>query len=274
LEEFSKINSFGVPMKVMKAFLDMRPEEKDKPQNKLGIPFNSPGNEFKNWVATARTVAGKEMKITIKGDQSASYPAIKKIIGTLRDLNEDKFNLITEQPTGLEQPKAIEQPKFIKPPMEQIKIRASRAVTIILDKDNSVYYYVGARDTKTGIDPVITKTDFSSSGIHKFLINKNYDVVAKIEDLKKKKQELNLSEEAFEQQRKEIISDKNALVVLIKSTDDANYGNLINILDEMALCSIGRFAIVDISGYDKNLMKKAKIELNPPAFQLKTRSRV
>jgi hypothetical protein len=53
------------------------------------------------------------------------------------------------------------------------------------------------------------------------------------------------------------MSDKSAPIVLIKATDAATYGNLVNILDEMAICNIGRYAIVDISDYDKDLLKKA-----------------
>jgi hypothetical protein len=52
------------------------------------------------------------------------------------------------------------------------------------------------------------------------------------------------------------MSDKAAPIVIIKATDGASYGNLVNILDEMAICNIGRYAIVDISDYDKELIKK------------------
>jgi biopolymer transport protein ExbD len=140
---------------------------------------------------------------------------------------------------------------------EQTKVKASRAVTIILDKDNAVYYYEGTRDEKTGQDPAVIKTDFSPSGIRKFLIKKNYDIMVKVQDLKVKKQEKKLSEEDYEKQRTEVMSDKTAPIVLIKATDAATYGNLVNILDEMAICNIGRYAIVDISDYDKDLLKKA-----------------
>jgi biopolymer transport protein ExbD len=139
---------------------------------------------------------------------------------------------------------------------EQTKVKASRAVTILLDKDNTVYYYEGTRDEKTGQDPVVTKTDFSPSGIRKFLIKKNYDIMVKVQDLKVKKQDKKLSEEDFEKQRTEIMADKTAPIVIIKATDGAKYGNLVNILDEMAICNIGRYAIVDISDYDKELLKK------------------
>jgi len=139
---------------------------------------------------------------------------------------------------------------------EQTKVKASRAVTIVLDKDNAVYYYEGTRDEKTGQDPVVSKTDFSPSGIRKLLIKKNYDIMVKVQELKVKKQNKKLSDADFDKQRNEIMADKAAPIVIIKATDGATYGNLVNALDEMAICNIGRYAIVDISDYDKELIKK------------------
>jgi biopolymer transport protein ExbD len=94
LKTFSVINSFGVPMNAMKIFLDMKPEERDKAENAIGIPCDSLDNQFKNWVAAARTV-NKELRIAIKGDKVTTYPVIKKLMGTLQKLNENRYNLIT-----------------------------------------------------------------------------------------------------------------------------------------------------------------------------------
>jgi hypothetical protein len=69
---------------------------------------------------------------------------------------------------------------------------------------------------------------------------------------------LKLTEEDFEKQQLEIISDKTATIVLIKPTEVSSYGNLINILDEMKICSIGRYALIDVTDYDKNLISKAR----------------
>jgi hypothetical protein len=105
LKEFSLINSFGVPMNVMKNFLELKTEERDKQENALGIPCDSLNNEFKNWVAAARTV-NKDLRIAIKGDQATAYPVIKKLMGTLQGLNENRYNLITslESAPDLEKP--------------------------------------------------------------------------------------------------------------------------------------------------------------------------
>jgi biopolymer transport protein ExbD len=162
--------------------------------------------------------------------------------------------------TNLSKPQTMEIAMPTKeklPETDMTKVKASRAVTIVLDKNDAVYYYEGTRDEKTGLDPVLNKTDFSPQGIRKFLIKKNYDVMVKVSGLKAKKDAKQISEEEFEKQKNEIMADKTAPIVIIKATDTANYGNLVNVLDEMAICNIGRYAIIDISPYDKELLKKS-----------------
>ena len=94
MKEFSLINSFGVSINNMKAFLSMKPEERNLPQNATGIPCDSLDNQFKNWVSIAKAV-NKNYRIAIKADQTTAYPVIKKLMGTLQDINENRYNLIT-----------------------------------------------------------------------------------------------------------------------------------------------------------------------------------
>jgi biopolymer transport protein ExbD len=143
------------------------------------------------------------------------------------------------------------------PEEEQTKVKASRAITIILGKNNKVFYYEGTREND--VDPIVQTTDFSSNGIRKFLIERNYDVISKVEELKVKENSKQLSPEDFDKQKLDIMGDKKAPIVIIKATDDATYKNLIDILDEMSICNIGKYAIVDLSDYDKELIKDKNI---------------
>jgi biopolymer transport protein ExbD len=94
LKEFSLINRFGVPINRMKAYLSMKPEERELPQNAPGIPCDSIDNQFKNWVSISKGI-NKNYRIAIKADQKTAYPVIKKLMGTLQDINENRYNLIT-----------------------------------------------------------------------------------------------------------------------------------------------------------------------------------
>lgn len=99
LKEFSLINSFGVPMNGMKSFLSLKPDERDNPANATGIPCDSLDNEFRNWVSSARSISA-EYRIAIKADQATAYPVIKKLMATLQDLKENRYNLITSLETA------------------------------------------------------------------------------------------------------------------------------------------------------------------------------
>jgi biopolymer transport protein ExbD len=74
--------------------LALKTEERDLPQNVLGIPCDSLDNQFKSWVSVAKTV-NAEYRIAIKADQATTYPVIKKLMGTLQDINENRYNLLT-----------------------------------------------------------------------------------------------------------------------------------------------------------------------------------
>jgi hypothetical protein len=137
---------------------------------------------------------------------------------------------------------------------DQTRVKASRAITILLGKENKVYYYEGTREK--GVDPLLKQTDFSPIGLRQFLIRKNYDVLVKVHELKAVKEKKKMSEEEFEKQKNEIVKDKKAPIVLIKATDGSVYRNLIDVLDEMAICDIDRYAIVEITPYDLELIAR------------------
>jgi biopolymer transport protein ExbD len=94
IKKFSLVSRFGVPIEQMKSFLALKPEDRDRKENLLGIPADSTNNQFKTWIKEARRV-NPVIRIAIKADQTTSYPIIKNVMNTLQDLNENRYNLIT-----------------------------------------------------------------------------------------------------------------------------------------------------------------------------------
>lgn len=94
IKKFSVLDIWGTPMQLMPKYLDLSNEQRFKPENIIGIPCDSTNNELAFWLQFAREVNPK-MKIAIKGDQQTQYPVLKKVLGTLQDRNENRFNLIT-----------------------------------------------------------------------------------------------------------------------------------------------------------------------------------
>jgi len=94
LKTFSLIPSFGVPMRVMKSYLNLSSEQRDMKESAIGIPTDSLDNQIRDWVRFSRELS-KTMVIAIKADQSTPYPKIKSVMNTLQELRENRFHLIT-----------------------------------------------------------------------------------------------------------------------------------------------------------------------------------
>ena len=138
---------------------------------------------------------------------------------------------------------------------DQTLVKMSKAITIILGKNNKVFYFFGDTDPKTHQDPKVEVTDFSKTGIRKMLLDKNKDVVEKIKELRKLKDKTRMTDEEFKKEASPIKADKDAPVVMIAATDEAKYDNLVNILDEMQICNVSKYAIIDLSQHHKDLIK-------------------
>jgi len=108
-------------------------------------------------------------------------------------------------------------PKDVDKPEDQNKVKESGAFTIMLGKDDQIYYYEGLDPTK------LKPTNFK--GIRE-------------EILKKKKS-----------------TNPEDLVMIIKPSEEATYKNTVDILDEMTINEIKRYAMVDITADEYALIK-------------------
>ena len=133
------------------------------------------------------------------------------------------------------------------------KVKASQAVTLVLTGGDSIFYYTGQPDY-TNYNS-LKLSSYKASGIRSILINKNGNAVVQINALKKKKLDLKITLEQYNKQVSAIKNGKNTPVVIIKATDRATYKNLIDALDEMQICNIGKYVIDKISPADLFLMK-------------------
>ena len=100
-KKFALSPTFGVPMKSMKTFLDLPSDKQDAILKNEGIPCDSLDNQFKAWVRNARAV-NSDLRIAIKADQDTPYAVIKKVMNSLQDIRENRYNLITSLKTTSE----------------------------------------------------------------------------------------------------------------------------------------------------------------------------
>jgi len=140
--------------------------------------------------------------------------------------------------TTMSSPKALNlnMPKDTNKEEELNKAKESGALTILLGKDNHVYYYEGQL--------LPDGSNFKSTnflGIRDEIINKRNEVI------KNHVHDANCPKIWAENK-----GDKNScldrdLVVVIKPDQDATYKNTVDILDEMTINNVKRYAMVDIT---------------------------
>jgi biopolymer transport protein ExbD len=124
---------------------------------------------------------------------------------------------------------------FIKPQVKELTlpektedesiqplINEKKVLSVILGGNDQVYWFVGITD------PVVNKTDYSSEGIRSVLQEYNQQI------------------------------DK--MVVLIKPDNTSNYQNLVDILDELEISGVDRYALVNMAPEDKALIAQYQNE--------------
>ena len=133
------------------------------------------------------------------------------------------------------------------------KVKASQAITVICAGKDSLFYYEGQPDYKNY--STLKETSYKPEGLRAYLLKRNLEVVNKIEELRKKKENLKISDKDFKEESSKLKNGRNTPTVVIKATDGATYKNLIDVLDEMAICNIGKYAVVKIEKADNFLIK-------------------
>jgi biopolymer transport protein ExbD len=158
--------------------------------------------------------------------------------------------------TSMNKPQTMEINMPVKDKVEeedQTKIKASQAMTVLLVENHKIVYYFGIED------PKLERTDFSADGIRKILLKENRDRNAKVDSIpiyRSQFQNKLITEEQYKKHVRDIKAYKDGLIVVIKAHDDSKYKDLVDILDEMQICNIGRYAIVDISDVEKEMLSK------------------
>jgi biopolymer transport protein ExbD len=152
------------------------------------------------------------------------------------------FTATMSSPTTMD----LNMPKETDKQEEQTEVKQSGALTIMLGKNDQVYYYEGEL-TNENASQVFKKGTFAQ--IRDVIINKRKSVIAAYRGNPKCEAK---AREKGKDPRKEC--EDEDFVVVIKPTQDATYKNTVDILDEMTINAVKRFAIVKISDTEKDLV--------------------
>ena len=104
-KRFSVMTTFGMTVQQLKQYLPLGEEERKKfMKQSAGIPYDSLNNQLADWIRFGRLADAqlngnedkeKQMRFAIKGDGSANYTAIKRVIEIFQEMKVNRFNLIT-----------------------------------------------------------------------------------------------------------------------------------------------------------------------------------
>ncbi|RDV14113.1 biopolymer transporter ExbD [Pontibacter diazotrophicus] len=128
--------------------------------------------------------------------------------------------------TTFSKPQTMEINMPVEPdnPEEQIALKASNALTIILGEDDEVYYYFGlAAD-----GPDVLEADYSANGIRKVLVSPQ-------------------------------VKSNDKMTVMIKPMETSRYKNVVDMLDELKITDTRKFALVEYSDADAELLAQQNI---------------
>ncbi len=162
--------------------------------------------------------------------------------------------------------KVMEIPFPKDPKDHKLDQKVNNAITFLLTKDNKIFYYNGPfypKNNKDGKTPTtVLKTDFSAKGLHELLLDRNkptIDAIKKLEEKYKRKEiaDTTYKRLALHEQGRSADPAKHieaALTVLIKTDDKAVYKNVVDLIDEVKVCNIGIYAIVDMMPSEKDLI--------------------
>ena len=176
--------------------------------------------------------------------------------------------------TSLAKPQTMElsMPSNDKNMTEQDKsvTKASYTITIYVAGNDKIYYVAGL--PKYDDPSTLKETTWGKDGIRKVLIqHTTEDNTQPVLEVMKAKAELDLkkdqmpdsvySKELSQIKRGEINGQKiQTMTVIIKATDKASYKNVVDALDEMQICSIGKYVLDKISKDDEKLLKAKAVE--------------
>jgi biopolymer transport protein ExbD len=115
----------------------------------------------------------------------------------------------------------ITMPEKVKEDDKPPMVNEKKVLTVVLGEKDKVYWYIGVTEPKVNV------TSFSKDGVRKVLTEHNQEI--------------------------------KEMIVLIKPTDKSRYKNVVDILDEMSITNIARYALVDVTPEDEELIKDSNL---------------
>ena len=151
--------------------------------------------------------------------------------------------------------------------------KASQTITLYLGANDAIYHVDGIVEYDN--PACLKKTTWGAKGIRDVLINhKTEDGYTPVKNIKAAKAALDIERQkdksmedsVYQKKLKDLMAGNlptgkvPTMTIIIKALDTASYKNLVDALDEMQICAIGKYVIDQINDQDKALLEKAGIK--------------
>lgn len=127
-------------------------------------------------------------------------------------------------------------------------------ITLLIGENNRLMYYQGKFDPND--QTAFHKTTFTNEGIRKELTEHNQTLINAISKIEADYTNHMFNDSIYQLKVNKAKKEKTneGVNVIIKSTDDASYSSLVYILDEMEICDIVNYSIVDITAEEEKIL--------------------
>ena len=113
-----------------------------------------------------------------------------------------------------------------------VELKDSDALTVLLDKDNTIWYYTGNWEKAVNNNAIIKTTYRAKDGLRKII---------------------NVNQKRLDRFNKQ--EGRNGLMLLIKPTKNTSYKNLVDVLDEVTINLVKKYVVVNPSLEEKSWLE-------------------
>ena len=149
----------------------------------------------------------------------------------------------------------LNMPKDVDDDKKKTEVKQSGVLTLMLGKGNQVYYYEGQLEVAEGVNNFKQTT---MKGVRQIIIDKKAEVISRYNpatvDPKSCEDEKASAKRKGDPDWENACKDMD-FVVIIKPDEDATYKNTVDILDEMTINKVKRYAMVKLGKEEKELIK-------------------
>ncbi len=154
-------------------------------------------------------------------------------------------------------PKSMELSLPAEPPPGSKPPPIKNGVTFILTKDDRIFYYKGefyVAGNEKGLPPTeLSETNFSSAGLHKLLLDMNSWAVDEVKKLEARAK--SMPDTTYKRLVSDATANTKAITVLVKTDAEATYKNVIDMMDELKVCYVGKRVLgVDMMKQEQDLL--------------------